>query len=112
MPPHATSVTPADGGVLVGRAILIEGYSLSWADLESQLKLVDAASGEAVCWTHDMTCRDEGRCDALAPPGSCQERCELVITVESPAPGQRLKLTFMDDEVTFTVSPAPRPHGR
>lgn len=106
MPPHVTKVTPGDGGKLDGDTVLIEGYSLGYAGIDRELKIVDTTTGTAVSFTHALACTNEGNCGPGSPPGACQDRCTVKVTLSGVAAGQRLKLTFLRADVTFEVTKA------
>ena len=107
MPPHVTSIDPADGGTLTGKTVRIVGYSLEYTDLPKEFIIVDTATGKAVRFEHALSCQWVGECKD-DKPGSCQQRCDLTVTLAATTPGQKLRLRYLDTEATFTVAPSSR----
>jgi tetratricopeptide (TPR) repeat protein len=114
MPPHVTETTPRDGGVLIGETIILEGYSLSATD-PGTLHIMDATTGTEVEFSPSTECHSEARrflgcLWPLSPPGSCQSRCEMHITLNHTSPGHWYILTFLEETVHFTaLAEAPEP---
>lgn len=109
MPPHVTSINPPDGGVLKGRMIVIEGYSLGHADLSKQLKIVDATKAKrTVAYKPALSCKSVGKCGPGSPPGACQSKCSVNVTLENVEAGQTIRLTFLRMKATITVGPAEK----
>ncbi len=101
MPPHVTKTVPGDGGVLEGDVVLIEGFSLKYANIEKRLKIV-ASTGKVVPFSHALACRSVGECDDDSKPGACQQKCELKVTLKDVPSGTRMTLTFLKTKITFS----------
>lgn len=108
MPPHVTSTNIA-GGVLEGEELVVKGYSLTYTDVPKELSLTHAKDKKAVSWKHKMACAEEGRCDDSAPPGSCQLRCVLTVTLSGLKDGDTLRLRYLDLDTTFRMKGEKRP---
>jgi hypothetical protein len=102
MPPHVTGTNIKDG-VLDGKVLTIRGYSLGYSDLKSDLSLLRTTNGQAVKHTRKLTCTMEGDCKSDRP-GSCQERCELKLTLVEVKNGESFNVTFLDLKKTFDVA--------
>ena len=102
MPPHVRSVVPADKGVLKGNKVLISGYSLNHAKLET-LKITDVTSGKIVDYSTDLSCKNEGDCSDESPMGSCQKKCELIITLKSVQKTHTYKRSYLEWVSTFST---------
>lgn len=92
MPPHIRSVD------LDGR-IVLDGYSLVYADWGSELRLVDLLDGEPVpCSVEiDEDWRDSGK----GVPGSVQVRCKATVTPAELRAGRRYRLEALGDVYEF-----------
>ena len=102
MPPHTTG-TNIEKGTLRGTQLVIDGYSLNYTDVEKDVSIVNVATGKAVKVTGETACRGEGDCDG-GPPGSCQQRCTLTVTIKGAKAGDKLKLKFLDLQVSFVLA--------
>ncbi|MEC9071468.1 MAG: hypothetical protein VX938_03775 [Myxococcota bacterium] len=102
MPPHVTKTNITDG-VLKGHHLVITGYSLSYTDVPKELSLTYAKDKKALSWKHSMKCTEEGKCDEDSPPGSCQLRCELTVSLSGVKDGDSLRLKYLDLNQLFQV---------
>ena len=103
MPPHVTQTNITDG-VLKGHHLVITGYSLTYTDVPKELSLTYATDpNKTVSWKHAMKCTEEGKCDEDAPPGSCQLRCVLTVSLSEIKDGEPLRLRYLDQDTTFRV---------
>ncbi len=94
MPPHVTEMS-YDG------TIRIRGYSLGYCDLDAELSLVDAQTGEAVPLAYDLKTEMVGK--RGGPPGSVQARSDLVVTPTEPlTSGRAYRLELLGDVLDLT----------
>jgi len=105
MPPHIQSTIPPNEGVLEGDTFLFHGYSLEYAESDS-LKVILVKTGESVEHTTKTSCTLEGKCDEESRPGSCQEKCEMRVTLKQVLPGEQYEIHFLDWKSRFTATKA------
>ena len=106
MPPHVTG-TNIKGGVLDGNRLVIDGYSLGYADFKTEFSLSQVKTGNKVRHERKLTCKMEGDCKTDRD-GSCQERCKLAITLKGVQSGAALELRFLELKTTFSVKRASK----
>ena len=105
MPPHVTG-TNVKNGVLDGKTLIIRGYTLGYSELKKDLSITRTDDGQVVKFKHELTCKQEGDC-RRGPPGSCQERCELKVTLVGAKHGLTYTVTYLDLKQTFKVALTP-----
>ena len=104
MPPHINRTKPADKGVLVGKVVLLHGYSLKYAD-EKKLAVLDLTANKKVPLGTHMKCTWERRCKPPKDaPGCSQLRCTMKVTLNKVVPGHQYRLTWIRTTVTFTAA--------
>ena len=102
MPPHVDGTNIA-GGVLEGNTLVVRGYSLEFSELPKDLVLTHTEDGRSVAWKHQVECTQEGNCTGDAPPGACQLRCVLTVTLSGLKDGDRLQVKYLDLNTTFDI---------
>ena len=102
MPPHVDG-TNITGGVLEGTTLIVRGYSLEFSELPKDLLITHTEDGRSVVWKHQVECTQEGDCTGDAPPGACQLRCVLTVTLSGLKDGDRLQVKYLDLNTTFEV---------
>ena len=105
MPPHVTG-TNIKEGVLHGEELVIRGYSLGYSDLDKDLSVTRTKGAQAVKHKRNLTCTMEGDCKSDRP-GSCQERCELKLTLTDVKHHASYKVRFLGLNQLFKVVLTP-----
>lgn len=102
MPPHVTGSSPLSGQPMVDNTITFHGYSLKHVDEEPTV--VETTRKEKVAFKKELKCTWEGKGDA---PGSRQQRCSIVLTLEKPFVGAKYTASFLGTKVETTF-PEPK----
>ena len=102
MPPHVTGTNVKDG-VLKGHELIIHGYSLNHTNVTRELVITHATTKKMVLYTHKHNCKWVGKCDK-GPPGSCQLKCILRVTLPGVENGARFHLRYLGTKLAFRVA--------
>lgn len=105
MPPHVTG-TNIKAGTLTGNTLIVRGYSLQHASPKRALRVTRLLSKTPLKVRSTLHCKSVGDCGPDAPPGACQERCEVHAILVDTQPGDRLEMSFIDTRIQFQMGPA------
>lgn len=100
MPPHLRGSTPPSGAKLKGKTIVLHGYSLRYADRKA-IRIVDVRRKKPVAYTTQLKCKHVGRCGPSSPPGACQQKCDLTVTLAKLSKKTQLKLSSLQAVYTY-----------
>ncbi len=97
MPPHTSNPPRRHGNELV-----IEGYSLGFANLEQDLQIRDDR-GHLLAYTAEIETIREDRSGGVPdpPPGSIQLRTMIRVRLTAPQGERSLTVSFLGDEWTL-----------
>ena len=101
MPPHITSITPKNKSILMSDIIVVEGYSLQYAD---DPVVTNTTTGQKVAIAFEVKVSLEGDLSQKDPlPGSIQEVSSVSIELSERISGHVYQLVYADELFEWTV---------
>ena len=100
MPPHINNAQNlSEDHILQGDTIILQGYSLGYADLK-EIIVTDQQTKTNLTYTTNLKCQSEGH---GTMPGAIQEKCTLQVTMPDLQKGKKYMMRFLEWEVEFVV---------